>query len=96
MRIESLIQCLLAAILSVACFAATNGNKALVDAAKNQDNESVRALLKQHVDVNAPEADGTTALHWAAHWGDLETVDALLREGANAKGAQSLRSDAAV
>jgi uncharacterized protein len=88
MRIETLIRgsmkCSLAAVLSVACFAATNGNTALVDAAKNHDTESVRALLKQHVDVNAPEADGTTALHWAAHWGDLETVDALLREGANA------------
>ncbi len=83
MRIERLIQCSLAAVMSVACYAATNGNTALVDAVKNQDAESVRALLKQHVDVNAPEADGTTALHWAAHWGDLETVDALLRDGAN-------------
>ncbi len=84
MRIERFLQCSLAAVLSVAAFAATNGNTVLVDAAKNQDFESVRALLKQHVDVNAPEADGTTALHWAAHWGNLETVDALLREGANA------------
>jgi ankyrin repeat protein len=84
MRIERLIQCSLAMVLSVAAYAATNGNAALVDAAKNQDSESVRALLKQHVDVNAPQADGTTALHWAAHWGDLEMVDALLREGANA------------
>ncbi len=84
MRIERFMQCSLAAVLSVAAFAATNGNTALVDAAKNQDFESVRALLKQHVDVNAPEPDGTTALHWAAHWGDLETVGALLREGANA------------
>jgi ankyrin repeat protein len=83
MRIERLIPCLMTAILSVAAFAATNGTTALVDAAKNQDTESVRALLKQHVDVNAPEPDGTTALHWAAHWGDLETVDALLRDGAN-------------
>ena len=84
MRIERLMQCSLAAVLSVACYAATNGNTALVDAVKNHDADSVRALLKQHVDVNAPEADGTTALHWAAHWGDLETVDALLHEGANA------------
>jgi uncharacterized protein len=88
MRIERLTPCLLkgllAAVLSVSAYAATNGNTALVDAAKNQDTESVRALLKQHVDVNAAEADGTTALHWAAHWGDLDTVDALLHEGANA------------
>jgi uncharacterized protein len=84
MRIERFMQFSLAAVLSVAAFAATNGTTALVDAAKNQDFDSVRALLKQHVDVNAPEADGTTALHWAAHWGDLETVEALLSEGANA------------
>src|ERR1700691_537796 len=79
-----IIQCSMAALLSVACYAATNGTTALVDATQNRDSESVRALLKQHVDVNAPQADGTTALHWAAHWGDLESVDALLREGANA------------
>jgi len=84
MRIERFMQFSLAAVLSVAAFAATNGTTALVDAAKNQDFDSVRALLKQHVDVNAPEADGTTALHWAAHWGNLETVEALLSEGANA------------
>jgi ankyrin repeat protein len=77
------LKCSLAALLSVAAFAATNGGTALVDAVKNQDAESVRALLKQHVDVNAAEADGTTPLHWAAHWGDLETVDALLHDGAN-------------
>src|SRR5271169_3663895 len=83
MRMERLLGLSLTAVLSVAAFAATNGTTALVDAVKSQDSESVRALLKQHVDVNAPEADGTTALHWAAHWGDQETVDALLREGAN-------------
>ena len=83
MRIEQLTRWILPALLSAACFAATNGNTALVDAAKNQDREAVRALLKQHVDVNAPEADGTTALHWAAHWNDLETAELLLKEGAN-------------
>ncbi len=83
MRIQSLMQCSLLAMLAVAAFAATNGNTALVDAVKNQDAESVRTLLKQHVDVNAAEPDGTTALHWAAHYGDLETVDALLAAGAN-------------
>jgi ankyrin repeat protein len=80
MRIERLIPLML---LSVAAYAATAGNTALVDAVKNQDSEAVRLLLKQHVDVNAAEMDGTTALHWAAHWGDLETVDALLKAGAN-------------
>jgi ankyrin repeat protein len=33
--------------------------------------------------VNATEPDGSTALHWAANWGDAGTVDLLLRAGAN-------------
>jgi ankyrin repeat protein len=40
-------------------------------------------LLRQRaINVNAAEGDGTTALHWAVHWDDLETADLLLRAGA--------------
>ena len=57
----------------------------LVDASKNGDVKAIRALLlQQGVDVNAPEPDGSTALHWAAHRGDLTAVDLLLRTGARA------------
>ncbi|MBI3471384.1 MAG: ankyrin repeat domain-containing protein, partial [Candidatus Solibacter usitatus] len=34
-----------------------------------------------------PQADGTTALHWAAHQEDLETAELLVRAGANVKAA---------
>ena len=44
-------------------------------------------LLKQHAAVNAAQADGTTALHWAAHWNDSEAVSLLLPAGADAKAA---------
>ena len=54
----------------------------LVDAAKSRDRDAIRSLLEQKADVNAPQADGATALSWAAHWDDLETADALLRAGA--------------
>lgn len=74
---------ILAALTAVSAFAATDTR--LVDAVKNHDRETVRSLLKEHVDVNAPEADGTSALHWAAHANDLETVQLLIRAGANAK-----------
>ena len=33
------------------------------------------------MDVNTPEPDGTTALHWAAHHGDLVTVHRLIDAG---------------
>jgi uncharacterized protein len=55
------------------------------DVAAHHDMEALRALVKQHADVNAAQPDGTTALHWAAHWNDAEAVDLLLRAGANAK-----------
>jgi ankyrin len=49
---------------------------------RNQDIESVRALLMQRADVNAPQGDGATALHWAAHLDDLVIADLLIRAGA--------------
>jgi ankyrin repeat protein len=57
----------------------------VADAARSRDKAALRALVNKRVDVNAAQADGTTALHWAAHWNDLETVNLLLRAGANAK-----------
>ena len=36
------------------------------------DAAAVRALLAQKADVNAPQADGATALHWAVYRGDLD------------------------
>jgi ankyrin repeat protein len=59
----------------------------LADAAMTPDREAVRSLLKQKVDVNAPQPDGTTALHWAVRQDDLETADLLIRAGANVKAA---------
>ena len=60
------------------------GDVPLVEAVKASDTAAVRALLEQQVDVNMPEVDGTTALHWAAYQGDLEAARLLLRAGANA------------
>ncbi|HMF97930.1 MAG TPA: ankyrin repeat domain-containing protein, partial [Vicinamibacterales bacterium] len=54
----------------------------LADAAMNGHRDVVRALLQKHVDVNAPQADGTTALHWAVRRDDVEMADLLIRAGA--------------
>jgi ankyrin repeat protein len=70
-------------LATVVCLAAAATDLRLVDAAKRQDHARVQALLKLRVDVNAPQADGATALHWAAHWGDLSTTELLIRSGAN-------------
>ena len=59
----------------------------LVDAVKSGDKAAAIALIDKRVDVNAPEADGTTALHWAAHQNDVDLASRLIRAGAkvNAK-----------
>ena len=59
----------------------------LIDAVKAGNGQAVRALLKEHANVNATEADGMTALHWAVRADDMETAQLLLRSGANAKAA---------
>lgn len=57
----------------------------VADAARNREPAALQNLLKQHASVNVPEADGTTALHWAAHWNDVDAVNLLLHAGADAK-----------
>ena len=65
----------------------------LIQAVKSRDLESARKLLNDRprtVDVNAPQGDGTTALHWAAHRDDLAAADLLIRSGARANVANEL------
>ena len=61
----------------------------LIDAVKAGDKTAAIALIEKRVDVNAPEPDGTTALHWAAHNGDVDLVQRLIRAGANVKAANA-------
>ncbi|HKH73127.1 MAG TPA: ankyrin repeat domain-containing protein [Vicinamibacterales bacterium] len=76
-----LVACLLiAAMPSLASAAGADA----ADAAERKDMAALRAMVTKRVNVNTPQADGTTALLWAAHWNDVETVKLLLRAGANA------------
>jgi ankyrin repeat protein len=77
------------ATLSIAAGGST-ARPPLVEAAKNADREAVRALLQKKVDVNLAEADGTTALHWAAYRDDAQTADLLIRAGAKVNAANDL------
>jgi len=59
----------------------------LIEAVKKLDTKTVRSLIAQRPDLNAAEADGSTALHWAAQRDSLEIADLLIAVGANAKSA---------
>ena len=55
----------------------------VADAAMRGDVAAVRALLAEGADVNAPQGDGMTALHWASHNGDASLVGILIDAGAD-------------
>ena len=86
----------LALMLSMAGFAAAAGaagtgakSSSLADAVQHRDKQAILTLLKTHADVNAPQSDGATALHWAAYLEDAETTALLIRAGANVKAANN-------
>jgi hypothetical protein len=68
----------------------------IIDAVKGRAiRPGLRAALQKRADVNAAEADGMTALHWAARNNDLAAARALVRAGANVKDGEPLRHHAA-
>ncbi len=56
----------------------------MADAAERAEWNRVQSLLKERADAKAPQADGMTALHWAAQHENAASVQALLTAGANA------------
>src|SRR5579871_924122 len=80
---SSVLALSIALTLSIGVLAAPGSSVA--DAAMKRDRTAVRTLIAQKADVNAPQADGATALQWAAYNNDPETADILIAAGANVK-----------
>jgi ankyrin repeat protein len=74
-------------LVLVGLFAAAVGPAPVADAAMRGDRAQVRALIAQGADVNAPQGDGMSALHWAAFRGDTLLTDMLLKAGAKLEAA---------
>ncbi|MEO7969106.1 MAG: ankyrin repeat domain-containing protein [Opitutus sp.] len=70
-----------ASLSSVVALAASSP---LADAVERNDAAAVHTLVRD-TDINAPQADGMTALHWAVYHDDVDTTKLLLSAGANAK-----------
>src|SRR4051794_5909780 len=76
--------------LAVVCLASWGNpspakDSSVADAAEKGDRSAIHSLLKKKTDLNAPQVDGMTALHWAAYLDDLETAKLLVNSGAEVK-----------
>jgi uncharacterized protein len=73
---------MLAAVLLSAIASAAFAQAEIADAASKGNKAEIERLLKRHADVNAQQADGATALQWAAYRGDAKLAELLLKAGA--------------
>ncbi len=91
--LASVVSCVMQGAIAVAASAPGNvvltsapsapAPSEVADAVMQRDTARLQALLKAHSDVNAPQPDGSTALHWAAYEGDAHLAAALLAAGAH-------------
>lgn len=65
----------------------TAADVALIEAVRARDHARARALIEEGAHLDAPQGDGATALHWAAHQDDARAARLLLGAGANARAA---------
>ena len=79
---RSLTTFLTAVLIAAPTLAVAAGSEA-ADAAQRKDVPALRTLVTKRANVNAPQADGTTALHWAVHYNDAEMAKLLLKAGAS-------------
>ena len=93
-RLNHRLRCSLAAVCGQPA-RRSRSDALLADAAEKMDRAEIRALLQQRVDVNAPQIDGMTALHWAAYQDDLETAKLLVRRRRQRESREPVWRDAA-
>ena len=86
MNRRQIVGCVAVLLVCATAFTAGAGSD-VADAVMKGDTAAVRKLLLAKTDVNAPQVDGATALHWAVYRNDVEIADLLLKAGANVKAA---------
>ena len=71
-------------VLGALCQGAWAAADSIADAVMNGNAAEMTKLIAAGANVNTPQPDGTTALHWAAYHGDTAGAQALLAAGAAA------------
>jgi uncharacterized protein len=91
MTFRSVILTLFVCLLPLVTTATVNAAEfQLADAAQRQDWATVRQMLTRHLDVNARQPDGASALAWTAHWDQVDVADLLIHAGADVNAANDL------
>jgi ankyrin repeat protein len=72
-----------AVVVAAGSAAAAAGKSEIADAAMKGDKAALRTLVERKADVNAPQVDGATALHWAVYRDDSDAADLLIKAGAS-------------
>ncbi len=82
-------------VLTLARRRCAGGERALLIAAKAGREDLVELIAGFKTDVNAGDASGMTALHWASQEGKIDMVQVLVKVGANveAQGEVSAQTD---
>jgi ankyrin repeat protein len=89
-RIKGVTLSAIAALWLSALIQAAAISTPVADAAMQGNRDAVRTLLKDGADVNSAQADGMTALHWAATKEDVDLATILLYAGANLRATTRL------
>ena len=87
MMLRRLLGCAAAFVLLAGEAPAVAADARLVDAVKRADRAAVRALIAESVDADAPQADGSTPLHWAVHADHTDIATLLIKAGASVTAA---------
>ena len=85
MRKRVLASASIVVLLGSSGIAHAAGDASLAVAVQRNDRAAIRQMIDKKVDINAPQPDGTTALHWATYNDDVDLVSQLLRAGADVR-----------
>jgi ankyrin repeat protein len=82
----SLLASALAGVLSAGSALAQDGNEArFLELLASGETRAALEYLGARSNVNQPQPDGTTALHWAIYYDDVDLVRTLIARGADVK-----------
>jgi ankyrin repeat protein len=71
-------------LLALLALPALAGEPTLLSALREDDTATAQRLLEAGANARQESDDGTTPLHWAAHFGHVELVQRLVKGGADA------------